>query len=168
MIKLFFILFFIVAPASGQVSICFTPQENCTKEIVQLIHSAKHTINMQGYTFTSVPIARALIAAQYRGVIVHVILDKTQFDCHHFSERLFLLRAHVPVWEDDRLNIAHNKVIIIDHKVVETGSFNFTHMAQFHNAENVVLIPSARIAAMYEKNWMLRRRQSHRVLRFKC
>lgn len=123
---------------------------------------------MQAYTFTSAPISRALLAAKHRGIRVRVILDKSQFDCHHFSERYFLLKAHVPVWEDDVLNIAHNKVLIIDDRIVETGSFNFTHMAQYHNAENVLIVRDPQVAMLYEANWVRRQKRSRLIQYFTC
>jgi phosphatidylserine/phosphatidylglycerophosphate/cardiolipin synthase-like enzyme len=38
---------------------------------------------------------------------------------------------------DDRVVIAHNKIMVIDDRNVITGSFNFTRAAQ-RNAENVL------------------------------
>jgi phosphatidylserine/phosphatidylglycerophosphate/cardiolipin synthase-like enzyme len=74
-----------VAPAahSGEescptVTVCFTPGENCTDTIVNAVARAKRTILAQAYSFTSAPIAKALLDAHKRGVQVQVILDKSQ------------------------------------------------------------------------------------------
>ena len=56
--------------------------------------------------------------------------------------------------------IAHNKVMIIDKKKVITGSFNFTKSADTRNAENVLLIDDANIAAQYFLNWHNRKQES--------
>jgi len=45
--------------------------------------------------------------------------------------------------------IAHNKVMIIDGETVLTGSFNFTKAAQEKNAENLLIIRDAALAAQY-------------------
>ncbi len=71
------------------------------------------------------------------------------------------MRHHIPVWQDNQLSIAHNKVIIIDGKIVETGSFNFTYSAQHRNAENVLVIADQQLAQAYARNWQIR--QSHSV-----
>jgi phosphatidylserine/phosphatidylglycerophosphate/cardiolipin synthase-like enzyme len=63
----------------------------------------------------------------------------------------------VPVWIDDALAIAHNKVVIIDGERVVTGSFNFTAAADTRNAENVVVIDSRAVAGLFLANWETRR-----------
>jgi hypothetical protein len=60
------------------VPVCFTPGGNCTDAIVQALGDAKRTILVQAYSFTSSPIAKALLDAHTRGVQVQVILDKSQ------------------------------------------------------------------------------------------
>jgi phosphatidylserine/phosphatidylglycerophosphate/cardiolipin synthase-like enzyme len=52
------------------VEVCFTPGEDCTAKIVQVIGQAKTSILVQAYSFTSAPIARALLEAHKRGVQV--------------------------------------------------------------------------------------------------
>jgi phosphatidylserine/phosphatidylglycerophosphate/cardiolipin synthase-like enzyme len=45
---------------------------------VQALSNAKSTVLVQAYSFTSAPIAKALLDAHKRGVQVQVILDKSQ------------------------------------------------------------------------------------------
>jgi phosphatidylserine/phosphatidylglycerophosphate/cardiolipin synthase-like enzyme len=59
-------------------TVCFTPGGNCTQLIVQALGEAKRTVLVQAYSFTSPPIATALLDAHKRGVTVQVILDKSQ------------------------------------------------------------------------------------------
>lgn len=44
----------------------------------------------------------------------------------------------------------HNKIMIIDDKVVITGSYNFSENAEL-NDENMLVIESSTIAAAYDK-----------------
>lgn len=152
----------------AQVSACFTPYQNCTHQLVQHINKAKQSIYMQGYSFTSGPIGRALVRAHKRGVNVQAILDKSNFDCSHFSYVSYLIRNHIPVWNDYAPNIAHNKVMIFDKSIVETGSFNFTKSAQYYNTENVMFINSKAIAKQYVNNWYHRMKVSKRVKTDPC
>jgi phosphatidylserine/phosphatidylglycerophosphate/cardiolipin synthase-like enzyme len=67
-----------VTTTPSAVTACFTPGGNCTDAIVQALDEAKRTILVQAYSFTSAPIAKALLDAHKRGVQVQVILDKSQ------------------------------------------------------------------------------------------
>jgi phosphatidylserine/phosphatidylglycerophosphate/cardiolipin synthase-like enzyme len=64
--------------ACAPMTVCFTPGGNCTSVIVQALGGATRTILVQAYSFTSAPIAKALLDAHKRGVQVQVILDKSQ------------------------------------------------------------------------------------------
>lgn len=136
-------------------TVCFTPGQNCTELIVGTINGAKLSILVQAYSFTSAPIAKALIGAKGRGVDVRVLLDKSQRK-EHYSSYAMLQNQHIPVWIDSRVAIAHNKVMVIDAETVITGSFNFTKAAQFKNAENVLVIQDKSLAAAYTANWRRR------------
>ncbi len=107
---------------------------------------------MQAYSFTSLPIAKALLAAHKRGVKVQVILDKSQ-RTEKYSEADFLVNMGIPVQIDAKHAIAHNKIMVIDDQTVITGSFNFTKAAEENNAENLLVIRSPELAAKYAANW---------------
>lgn len=141
---------------------CFTPGENCTALIVNTIKKSKSSIYVQAYSFTSAPIAEALLQAKKRGVTVKAILDKSQFTANYSASK-FLLNQGIPVWKDQRVAIAHNKVIIIDNATVITGSFNFTKSAQERNAENVLIITDTNLAHKYLENWNKRMVMSDHV-----
>ena len=122
-------------PASGTVQAAFTPGDDAGKLI-----------------------ADALIAAKRRGVEVKVIADKDQ--THRIPTSLIskIAAEGVPVFTDSDHTSAHNKVIVIDADSPDvtliTGSFNFTHAAQYRNAENVLLIRgNAALTDLYVQNW---------------
>jgi phosphatidylserine/phosphatidylglycerophosphate/cardiolipin synthase-like enzyme len=141
------------------VTACFTPGENCTGTIVQALSGAKHTVLAQAYSFTSAPIAKALLDPHKRGVQVQVILDKSQRS-DKYSSADFLANQGVPVLIDANHAIAHNKIIVIDGELVLTGSFNFTKAAQEKNAENLLIIRDPALAAQYTQNWEVHRQHS--------
>jgi phosphatidylserine/phosphatidylglycerophosphate/cardiolipin synthase-like enzyme len=121
------------------VTVCFTPGEKCTDVIVQTLGGAQRTVLAQAYSFTSAPIAKALLDARTCGVQVQVILAKSQRS-EKYSSADFLANQGVPVVIDANHAIAHNKIMVIDGEAVLTGSFNFTKAAQQKNAENLVMI----------------------------
>lgn len=64
----------------------------------------------------------------------------------------FVSRAGIATLIDEKHAIAHNKVMVIDGGVVITGSFNFTRAAEERNAENMLVIRDAKLAAKYLAN----------------
>ena len=82
------------------------------------------------YSFTSAPLAKALVDAHKRGVKVTVILDSSQRS-EKYTSATFLHNAGVPVFIDGAHAIAHNKVMVIDGRTV-----NFTKAARSATAEN--------------------------------
>jgi phosphatidylserine/phosphatidylglycerophosphate/cardiolipin synthase-like enzyme len=139
--------------------VCFSPNGNCTNVIVEQIDNAKSEILIQAYSFTSAPIAKALVNAHKRGIKVQAILDKSNVT-GNYSSATFLLNNGIPTYIDYKHAIAHNKIIIIDKEIVITGSFNFTKAAEEKNAENVLIIDSAELAKKYLENWMKHKEHS--------
>jgi len=139
---LWLILFLAVTcgPAqAGTIRVYFSPQGGCTDAILSEISRAKSEILLQAYSFTSKPIAQALIRAHKRGVKITAILDKSNRS-QKYSAATFLKNMEIPVFIDDQHAIAHNKIMIIDNRVVITGSFNFSKAAEDKNAENLLII----------------------------
>ena len=130
----------------------FSPRGGCTAAVLVAIGKATNTVRVLAYSFTSEPIARALGDAHQRGVDVVVILDKEQLTAK-FSEADFLSHAGIKTLIDSQHAIAHNKVIIIDGRIVLTGSFNFTKAAEQNNAENLLVIDDSFLAARYAADW---------------
>jgi phosphatidylserine/phosphatidylglycerophosphate/cardiolipin synthase-like enzyme len=145
--------------ASCGTTVCFTPAGNCTDLMVNAVGGAKTSILVQAYSFTSAPIAKALLDAHKRGVQVQVILDKSQ-RTEKYSSADFLANQGVPTLIDANHAISHNKVMVIDGETVLTGSFNFTKAAQEKNAENLLIIRYPVLAAQYTQNWEAHRQHS--------
>lgn len=130
----------------------FSPNGECTDAIIRELKRAQITVLVQAYSFTSAPIAKALLDAHKRGVKVEVVLDKSQ-RTQSYSSATFLYNVGIPTKIDAQHTIAHNKVMIIDGETVITGSFNFTKAAEKSNAENLLIIHDKELASIYTKNW---------------
>ena len=134
------------------IEVYYSPNGGCTEAVVRELDAAKQSVLVQAYSFTSTPIAKALVESHKRGVKVAVLLDKSH-ETEKYSEADFLVDMRIPTTIDDKHAIAHNKVMVIDGSVVITGSFNFTKAAEEHNAENMLVIRSPDLAAKYTANW---------------
>jgi phosphatidylserine/phosphatidylglycerophosphate/cardiolipin synthase-like enzyme len=135
-----------------QTQVCFSPNGGCTETIVNQIEAAKSEILVQAYSFTSAPIAKALVNAHKRGVKVEAILDKSQ-KSERYTSATFISNAGIPTYIDSKHAIAHNKIMIIDKETVVTGSFNFTKAAEEKNAENLLITRNKDLAKIYMENW---------------
>jgi phosphatidylserine/phosphatidylglycerophosphate/cardiolipin synthase-like enzyme len=147
--------------AGANYTLCFVPDgASCEDLLVDSINSTTKSLLIQAYSFTSAPIAKAVVAAHERGVDVRVILDKSQTS-ERYTSATFIKNAGIPVVIDSRPAIAHNKVMVFDQRAVFTGSFNFTKSAQQRNAENGILIRGdGALVKAYTDNWAARFGQS--------
>jgi phosphatidylserine/phosphatidylglycerophosphate/cardiolipin synthase-like enzyme len=117
----------------------FSPEGGCTNAVVNELLHARHEILVQAYSFSSKPIAEALIAAKKRGVRVELLLDHSN-EQEQYSDLHWFIEAGLEPMIDAKHAIAHNKVMIVDRKTLITGSFNFTHQAEASNAENLLVL----------------------------
>lgn len=150
----------------GSARIAFTPGDDADSMLIETIAAARRQILVQAYSFTHLAIAEALVAARRRGVDVLVIADPNQHANLATSKIGLLVEQGVPVWLDGQHAAAHDKVMVIDpgtpEAAVVTGSYNFTHAAQYRNAENLlVLRDNPLLAEAYAANW--RRHRTHSI-----
>ena len=134
------------------VRVYFSPHGGATDAVVNALSGATNSVYVQAYSFTSAPIARALVDAAHRGIKIQVILDKSQ-RTEKYSEADFLKNEGIPPLIDGEHAIAHNKIMILDGFLVLTGSFNFTKAAEENNAENLLVINDPTLAKRYLDNW---------------
>lgn len=148
-----------ITKANDDVEVCFTPPMGCTKVISNAIFEAKESIYVQAYGMSSTVIANALIKAKQKGVVVEIILDKSNLS-QNYSQINELKNNGIVVAIDRVPGIAHNKVMIIDKTKVITGSFNFTAAAETRNAENVIIVNDKDTAEKYLENWHSRKNKT--------
>ncbi|SDF81694.1 PLD-like domain-containing protein [Paraburkholderia phenazinium] len=140
-------------PSNAAFDTGFSPDGSALNVVVKGIESARASILVAAYTFTSRPVATALLAAQRRGVKVAVIADRAQ-NSKSYSSVWFLANQGVPVRLNDRYQDEHNKFMVIDGLHLETGSFNYSAAAANKNAENAVLLWNVKpLAERYTAEW---------------
>lgn len=148
------------AEAGQYYEVFFPPKTKCLPRIIKLIDAAKKSVYLQCYSFTSKPIAIALLKARRRGVDVQIVTDKSQIKANG-SLVTRLHQKKIPVFIDHRVAIAHNKTMIIDGRIVLTGSYNWTNAAEKRNAENLVIFYNhTGLVKDYTQNWMERKSAS--------
>lgn len=134
-----------MAPQAGAgtkchaIEACFTPEEDCLPKIVDAIHQAEKSILVMAYYITQPPIIDALIDAHHAGLRVEVVMDKSQLKSR-WSGLNKMKEAGIPCFIDKKPRIQHNKLMIIDGKVLLTGSYNWSKSAEKRNAENILFV----------------------------
>lgn len=160
----YFFLFTSVGRAGMAVQACFSPLGKCSNHLVRELSQAQKEILVAVYAFTSEELAWALAKARQRGVKVQVVLDQ-EFDANNeSSKRLLLEQQGVPVRRVSGLSaprrergagLMHQKFAVIDHKVVLTGSYNWTVSADKFNDENLLIFRDAGpLADDYRKEFL--------------
>ncbi len=121
------------------VQVYFSPKGGCQDAIVRELKAARREILVQAYSFTADPLTYGLVDAKKQGIMVEIVLDKSN-ELERYSDLHIFMENGVDVKIDHDHAIAHNKIIIIDQATLITGSFNFTNQAENENAENVLII----------------------------
>jgi phosphatidylserine/phosphatidylglycerophosphate/cardiolipin synthase-like enzyme len=159
-----------IVSGTGTIEYAFTPGDDAAGLIVRAIDGARFQILVQAFSFTHAEIAGTLIRAERRGLDVKVIADAEQIELIDHNVIPQLVEAGIPVFTDAEHTAAHNKVMVIDAgakaPVLITGSFNFTHAAQFRNAENLLVFHgNHELTRAYLGNWMRHLKHSTRFRR---
>jgi phosphatidylserine/phosphatidylglycerophosphate/cardiolipin synthase-like enzyme len=146
-------------PATGEVEYAFSPRQGAERLVLKVIATANNELRVLGYSFTSVPVAAALVAARKRGVDVRVVVDHRSNTSEDRSGKarpalsaLALAGIHVRTISVHAVH--HDKVIVADRLTTQTGSFNFSAAAANANSENVlVLWNNPDVARGYLRHW---------------
>ena len=101
------------------------------------------------FSFTGAELAAKLRDLCKRGVAVRCLFDRGQAK-NKASRDEYLHKIGAKVWiSPNRRGKMHHKVFIIDGKTVITGSYNFSKNAESKNDENILILRSEKIAALY-------------------
>jgi phosphatidylserine/phosphatidylglycerophosphate/cardiolipin synthase-like enzyme len=148
----------IKVPGTGEVEVAFSPNGGVEKLIIKALDSAKSSIRLQAYSFTSAPVVSALLRAKKRGVDVAIVVDEksnlADGNTKSKSALSSLAIAGVAVRTNGKYAILHDKIAIIDKTHVQGGSANYSSSAQHRNSENcIVHWGNPQLAAAYLKHW---------------
>jgi phosphatidylserine/phosphatidylglycerophosphate/cardiolipin synthase-like enzyme len=92
----------------------FSPDDGTQNKIIAAIRNADVHINFLAFSFTSDPIAEALMARAAEGVTVTGVFEHSQYQSNNGTEYDNLLAAGLDVRLDGNQSNMHHKVFIID------------------------------------------------------
>ena len=134
----------------------FSPEDDCVGRIADLLVTAKQTVDICVFTITDNRISDAITSAHRRGVRVRIISDDDKAfdkgsDIGHLRSRGIDCRV------DKTEHHMHHKFSIFDHRLLLTGSYNWTRSAALSNEENFIISGDPRLlkafAGIFDGLW---------------
>ena len=142
----------------------FLPRESYTPHgtsanIVAAIDAARESLVVANFSFTHADLVEALRRAKDRGLKIRIVFDRTQYGFLKEMAEMAALGFDVRLsnGKDGQKGVMHNKFVVLDGKLVETGSFNWTFNGELNNYENAAFLDApddaAAWAAYFERIW---------------
>ena len=135
------------------IRVYFSPEDDVLNRIIPIVAGAQSSIRFLAFSFTDYPLAKTMIDRHAAGVDVAGVYEKTGSETEGAELRTFFC-AGVPVRQDGNPRFLHDKVIIVDNRIVITGSFNFSNNATDNNDENVIIIDNPDIANLFMQEFV--------------
>lgn len=124
--------------------------------LIRQIQSARKSLDGSFYDIDNEDIVKAFIAAKKRGVQVRIVTDSDNMTVKNTGPTgparpaiVALQQAGIPVVDDKRSGIMHNKFLVIDGLRVWTGSTNLTNTSLYQHNNNALTLASPQLAASY-------------------
>lgn len=132
----------------------FTPGDKLEDVLVSAIDAARTSVDYAMFSPRSTKVAAALKRAADRGLRVRAVIDESQSQSEYFKpfadwlalngvEVKILSGPNGPESDFPLAEKMHNKFMILDGKLVETGSANHTKRASLDNYENTHFLADA-------------------------
>lgn len=132
-----------------QVETFFSPDDGVSARLEELLNQAESSIYFLAYSFTSDPLGEIIRLRALEGVTVAGVMEAEQVATNVGTEYDPFALAGLDVRLDGNAGQMHHKVLIIDEKIVATGSYNFSGSAETSNDENLLIIHSPEIARQF-------------------
>jgi phosphatidylserine/phosphatidylglycerophosphate/cardiolipin synthase-like enzyme len=130
------------------IQVYFAAEDKPITSLVPLIEQAQESIKFLAFSFTHDELGQAMLDRAAAGVEVKGIFE-TRGSETEFSELTNLWCAGLPVRQDGNPGNLHHKVIVVDDRVVVTGSANFSNNGDRFNDENLIILANEDIAREY-------------------
>lgn len=109
------------------------------ERVLQLIGQAQSRLSIAMFTWTRPDFVQAVIAAAARGVQVEVFIDRRQGQGAGAEVVHDLVAAGIPVCLSRGDGLLHHKTLVVDDRILVTGSANWTRSA-FKNNDDCFLV----------------------------
>ncbi len=149
--------------AGGKIEVYFSDVYSCAPELASknsysldrilagVIGNATNSIDAALHELDNDIIAEALLDAHKRGIKVRLVTESNYL---YEASVKKLKKAGIKIVDDKRdSGLMHNKYLIIDEKILWTGSFNTTDRCAYYNNNNGIIIDSTQVAENFARNF---------------
>jgi len=119
-------------------------------QLARAIDSVRNTLDIAAFELNNETITEAIFNAHERGVRVRIVTDDEHGLEDDDSTLVELELAGVPIVDDDRSALMHNKFMLMDGATVWMGSMNYTVNGVYRNNNNVLVLRSVRAVEAYQ------------------
>jgi len=121
-------------------------------KIIDLIKNAEESVKIASFSFTHEALADELLKRDISGINVSVLIERKQRNgLKSQYSRLKDFGVNIKV-DGNKYNM-HHKFVIIDNKIVITGSPNFSFSGFNRNDENMLIIYNQKLALRFVKEF---------------
>ena len=145
-----------------QVQTYFSPDDGVEAHLNTILENAQESIDFMAFSFTSDLLGGTIRTRAEAGVSVAGVMEEQQVKSNVGTEYDLFKQAGLDVYVDGNPGQMHHKVMIIDHKIVVTGSYNFTRSAEERNDENLIVIYNEQIAGFFMQEFQRVYQQAQR------
>jgi hypothetical protein len=138
--------------AQAGAAALFSPNGGVRARLIAEINRAQSTMDIAIYSFTADEIRNALIQARDRGVQIRILADSDQANNQGQGGEIPTLQSlgfNVKLLAGLQNGIMHNKYMIIDGRLLVTGSYNWSVSAESYNFENALFIQGSTVIQSY-------------------
>ena len=121
--------------------------------LANAIGRTRRTLDIAAFEFNNERLTDAVLDAHRRGVQVRIVTDDEHGLEDEESSIQQFIDAGIPVVDDDRTGLMHNKFMILDSTTVWTGSWNYTVNGTYRNNNNALVLRAQRAVQAYQSEF---------------
>jgi len=116
------------------------PRAHALQDLRRKIRSAHTSLRIALFTFTHPALVDEVIAAHHRGIQVSVVVDLHSGLGASKDAIEKIKRAGIKVYMSQGIQLLHHKFILIDDRMLVTGSANWTKAAFYKNSDCILIL----------------------------
>ncbi|KAG7227679.1 hypothetical protein INR49_029440 [Caranx melampygus] len=136
----------VFSPSSTNSCLCPLPHgvETSFSRLLHHLLSATSSVDLCVFAFSNMDLCRAILALHSKGIIIQVLTDK-DYAAISGSQIGFLRKSGICVRYGVCPVYMHHKFVVVDHRLLITGSLNWTLGAVQSNMENLLITEEPRL-----------------------
>jgi phosphatidylserine/phosphatidylglycerophosphate/cardiolipin synthase-like enzyme len=132
-----------------RIEIYFSPDDGVAVPVLEILNNAEESIYFMAFSFTTDEFGEAIRTQAENGLTVAGVMEEQQVKSNLGTEYDPFKQAGLDVFIDGIEGQMHHKTMIIDERIVITGSYNFSRSAETRNDENLIVIYNEEITDFF-------------------